>query len=134
MSVLIDTPVWSEFFRRTAPAPGIREKVREIVTAGDALMIGPIRQELLSGVRIPEQWERLRTALRSFRDERLLTADYEAAAAFISRCRSAGIQGSNTDFLICAVSDRLQAPIFTLDRDFENYATVLQIQLLKLAP
>jgi predicted nucleic acid-binding protein len=55
--------------------------------------------------------------------------DYEEAAAFFNRCRGKGVQGSNTDFLICAVAVRYQAPILTTDEDFTNFARVLPIQL-----
>jgi predicted nucleic acid-binding protein len=36
-------------------------------------------------------------------------------------CRAKGVQGSNSDFLICAVAINHQLPVFTLDRDFEMY-------------
>lgn len=36
--------------------------------------------------------------------------------------RSHGIQGSYTDFLICAVAEKHQMSIFTLDQDFENFS------------
>jgi predicted nucleic acid-binding protein len=31
--------------------------------------------------------------------------------------------------LICAVAERLEAPIFTLDRDFEHYRDILGTEL-----
>lgn len=37
------------------------------VRAGLAALIGPIRQELLSGIRETAHWKRLRDALRPFR-------------------------------------------------------------------
>lgn len=129
MSVLVDTPVWSQLFRRAEPDPGIRESLTRLIEDGDATLIGPIRQEILCGVRDPKQFVRLRDALRAFPDEPIFTTDYEEAAVFFNRCRTAGIQGSNTDFLICAVGVRLQAPIFTLDRDFEHFAVALPIAL-----
>jgi predicted nucleic acid-binding protein len=45
-------------------------------------------------------------------------SDYERAAHVFNACRRKGIQGSNIDFLICAVAHRHAMPIFTLDRDF----------------
>jgi len=56
-------------------------------------------------------------------------ADYEEAATFFNRCRAKGIQGSNTDFLICAVAVRNEFPIFTTDADFIHFATVIPIKL-----
>ena len=37
-------------------------------------------------------------------------------------CRAAGVQGSNTDFLICAAAERRQFSILTTGRDFVRYA------------
>lgn len=59
-------------------------------------------------------------------------ADYEEGALFHNRCRSKGIQGSNTDFLICAVASRLSMSILTTDRDFDAYANFLPIALHEL--
>ncbi|AIE84862.1 type II toxin-antitoxin system VapC family toxin [Fimbriimonas ginsengisoli] len=129
MSVLVDTTVWSELFRRTEPNAGIRNGLRLILEQGEALIFGPIRQELLSGIKHPDQCERLRKRLRAFDDLAILTEDYEEAAVMRNKCRSSGIQGSNTDFLICAVAVRLSTPIFTLDQDFELFARVLPIRL-----
>ncbi len=134
MSVLIDTPVWSEFFRRDRPHPDVRERLRKIVEDGDAIMIGPIRQEVLSGVKDPKQFDRLRTALQAFSDEPIKTSDYEEAAIIFNKCRAQGVQGSNTDLLICALAVRISASIFTLDRDFEAFARILPVRLYEGRP
>ncbi len=93
------------------------------------MIIGSIRQELLSGVRTAVQFELLRTHLQAFPDLPLGTEDYEEAARFFNLCRTRGIQGSNTDFLICAVSARREIPILTTDDDFSRYAKLLPIAL-----
>lgn len=86
-----------------------------------AHIIGPIRQEILSGIREPAQYEKLRDALRAFPDLELTSADYERAAELFNLCRRNGIQGSNTDFLICAVAERLDLAILTTDQDFRLF-------------
>ena len=55
------------------------------------------------------------------------------AAAFFNACRKKGVQGSHTDFLICAVRTE-QAPVFTLDRDFERFAKPLNVALFAFKP
>ena len=92
-------------------------------------MIGPIRQELLSGIRESTQFNRLREHLRAFPDTEITSDDYEDAASFFNRCRAQGIQGSNTDFLICAIAVRNQFSIFTTDGDFTHFSRVLPIVL-----
>jgi len=85
-------------------------------------LIGPVRQEVLSGFANTTQFELLRSTLRAFIDLPLVAEDYEHAAELCNRCRQQGVQGSPTDFLICAVSLRYDAPVFTTDRDFKRYA------------
>ncbi len=104
----------------------------KLLNHGVVEIIGPIRQELLSGIREQSQFERVREHLRKFPDLQITTDDYEEAASFYNRCRSKGIQGSATDFLICAVATRNDLVIFTDDRDFVNYSKVLPIRLYPL--
>jgi predicted nucleic acid-binding protein len=77
-------------------------------------------------------FELLREHVRAFPDLSLETADYEAAASAFNRCRDRGIQGSNTDFLICATALRRNLSIFTTDGDFQFYTRVLRLKLHKL--
>ncbi len=91
--------------------------------------MGAVRQELLSGIKAKAQFELLREHLRAFPDLELDEADYEEAASAFNRCRGKGIQGSNTDFLICATAYRRDLAIFTTDRDFEQYAKLLHLAL-----
>jgi predicted nucleic acid-binding protein len=92
-------------------------------------MIGAIRQELLSGIRTQASFERLRDHLRPFPDESLGAPDFERAAEHINTCRSHGVQGSNTDFLLCAVAERRKLPILTTDADFARVAAILPVML-----
>lgn len=94
----------------------------------------PIRQELLSGVRDQTQFAQLEADLSAFPDLPVLTEDYVTAADYFNLCRSRGIQGSNTDFLICAVSVRKDMAIFTTDGDFRQFAGCLPIVLYGASP
>jgi predicted nucleic acid-binding protein len=62
-------------------------------------------------------------------DTAITPDDYDEAASFFNRCREKGIQGSNTDFLICAVAVRNDFAIFTADKDFVLFQKVLPIAL-----
>lgn len=133
--VLIDTSVWSLAFRRRRQdqlSPDERATIRvvhRLAITGEAKIIGPIRQELLTGIREQSHFERLRDELRSFPDEPLSEFDFEMAAEFSNRCMRKGVAGSAEDLLICAVSAERAWSILTLDRDFARYATVVPIQL-----
>jgi hypothetical protein len=62
-------------------------------------------------------------------DLELHSRDFELAAEFSNTARSKGIQGSNTDFLICSVAHRHNLSIFTIDKDFILYSKILPISL-----
>jgi predicted nucleic acid-binding protein len=129
MSVIVDTCVWSLALRRNTPDSAIVNRFRDLIAEDNISILGAIRQEILSGLPLPEQFIRLRNYLRAFPDLTLMPEDYETAAEFFNTCRRNGIQGSNTDFLICAVSYRCNYAIFTTDRDFSNFQTHLPIML-----
>jgi hypothetical protein len=75
------------------------------------------------------QFVAAREQLRAVSDTELVTFDFERAAEFSNTCRAAGIVGSPVDMLICAVAERLNTPIFTLDHDFDRYRDILGIAL-----
>src|SRR5262245_37399135 len=130
MNVLVDTSVWSLALRRNSPRGTSAEiELIELIREGRVLMLGAIRQELLSGVRSNVQLKKLRDGLRAFPDTVLEEADYEEAASCFNRCRAKGLQGSNTDFLICAVAIRRNAAVLTTDDDFERFTRVLHVKL-----
>jgi predicted nucleic acid-binding protein len=130
MKALVDTSVWSLALRRSAPTtcPEVSELI-ELINEVRVAIIGPVRQELLSGVKNEAQFRKLRNHLRAFPDLEMTTRDYETAAEFFNLCRGHGIQGSNTDFLICAVAARHKIPIFTTDGDFRQFQPHLPITL-----
>ncbi|HEY9642119.1 MAG TPA: PIN domain-containing protein [Coleofasciculaceae cyanobacterium] len=134
MSVIVDTSVWSlALRRRTFPADSLAvTQLRNLITNDQVILLGAIRQEILSGIRSPEQFIRLRDDLRAFPDLNLATEDYETAAEFFNTCRSNGIQGSNTDFLICAVAHRRNYNILTIDNDFQSFQSYIPILLLSV--
>lgn len=130
MRVLVDTSVWSLALRRTERVQQDEAKeLGRLITAHLVEIIGPIRQELLSGVKEASQFSRLESNLEAFPDLPLLVEDYITAAKFFNLCRSKGIQGSNTDFLICAVAVRHDFAIFTTDDDFSRFAKCVPIVL-----
>jgi predicted nucleic acid-binding protein len=128
--VLVDTSVWSLALRRTmATQEQEVAELAELIKEGRTALIGPVRQELLSGVRTESQFRTLKAHLQAFPDVALESADYEEAASFFNRCRARGIQGSSIDFLICAAATRRRMAVFTTDGDFAHYQKVLELQL-----
>jgi hypothetical protein len=134
VNVLIDTSAWSLALRRkpsdlSTAEQAVVDEWAELIGEGRARIIGLVRQELLSGIKSPDQYEKLRRALRAFPDEPIDTSDYEMAAKAGNDCRSQGIVVSSVDILICVVALARRWSIFTTDPDFKNYARVLPIKL-----
>ena len=132
--VLVDTSIWSLALRRrpaVLSAGEIRlvEEWEDLVTEGLAGLIGPIRQEILSGVRRSEVFQALRRELADFPHLGLDAVDYDRAAEFFNVCRAQGITGGPIDMLISAVAYRHEVPVFTGDTDYVRYAQHLPLRL-----
>ena len=136
MRLIIDTGVWSLALRRhrgrkvlSATERAVVMFLRDAIVENRALLLGVVRQEVLSGVRDDTWFETLRQQLHGFDDVPPDVDDYERAAAFANKCRAAGIAASPVDMLVCAVAAGRDLPILTTDQDFERYATLLPVIL-----
>jgi len=109
----------------------LANRVKDLIHDGRLVMIGPIRQELLSGISDPKQFHQLKEILSVFEDIPLSIGHFEKAAEFSNLCRKKGVHGSTIDFLICAVANLENLIIFTTDGDFETYQKYLSINLMK---
>jgi predicted nucleic acid-binding protein len=132
MKVLVDTSIWSYALRsRNQKYQSEIDELASLIRDQRALIIGPIRQEVLSGYSDPRKFKLLKETLSFFDNTPIVDHDYEVAAEFCNKCRKRGIQGSHTDFLICAVAARLDVPIFTTDNDFIQYQKITSSKLYK---
>ena len=129
MKVIVDTVIWSLALRRSHPDEEITNELATLIQDQRVILLGPIRQEVLSGYSESSKFNLLKEKLSFFENEPILDQDYLQAAEFHNTCRSKGIQGSHIDFLICACAHRLEAAIYTNDRDFNSFAKMLSIHL-----
>ncbi|MFW9929421.1 MAG: PIN domain-containing protein [Candidatus Thorarchaeota archaeon] len=130
MKVLVDTAIWSLVLRRDSKQNrDYKTELSELIKEVRVQIIGPIRQEILSGLKSSRQFNELKKYLSYFIDIEINTRDYELAASYFNTCRSKGIQGSNTDFLICSVAVNNDLEIFTNDKDFQNFQKYVPIKL-----
>ncbi len=129
-AVLVDTCIWFLALRGKLPRDiAVSKALAELVHVEKAKIIGPIRQEVLSGYSDAKQFNQLQDKLKYFPNEPIIDDDYVSAARFSNLCRQKGIQGSHIDFLICAVAVRLKMSIYTCDKDFGFYSQLLPITL-----
>jgi predicted nucleic acid-binding protein len=131
MKVLVDTCVWSYVLRHKKPDLEVERKLKEIIEDGRVAIIGPVRQEILSGISKENQFATLKEHLVPFEDILLVSDHFIKAAEFSNSCMKKGIQGSATDFLICSVAFLENLEIFTMDSDFRSYKKHLPIKLFE---
>ncbi len=132
MRVLVDTSVWSLSLRKlsvTEKESKYVSELRELIKELRVAMIGPVRQELLSGISNHRKFILLKGKLDAFEDESIYQEDYEMAAEFSNSCRATGVQGSHIVFFICAVAIAREMSIFTTDKDFLHYSRIVPIRL-----
>ena len=132
MNVLVDTPVWSESLRKRKGNLVVIRALEQLLLIDRVEMIGPIRQEILSGISDPFLFVKVKKRLEDIDDFKLDTEHFVTAADFSNQCRRKGTQGSPVDFLICAVSKMHRIAIFTTDGDFPKYDQILGLDLYKV--
>lgn len=116
----MDTSVWSEALRRAKRKTEsiVVQEFRNLILEHRVDIIGPIRQEILSGLREDAQFQRLEEHLSAFPDLSLTTDDYIMAAKFFNTCRAkefrARIQTSSSVLLPCEDNWQSTRPTRTL--------------------
>ena len=134
--VLVDTSIWSLALRRRSVDLGPRDQkhvavLTNLITEGNAALIGIIRQEILSGIRDPKVFKALRARLNDLPYLHTGPTEHDLAADFYNQCAAKGIVASAVDMLICASAASHQTSVFTTDTDFARYAKCLPIGLFK---
>jgi len=132
VKVLVDTCVWSLALRRKSNTSLAGDEQRMVATLADAVrdgrvvIVGPIRQEVLSGIKDPSQFEKLRGTLAAFHDEPLTTLHFEEAARLFNLCRSRGVACGPVDILICTLAVHNRWAILTSDEGLKRCMGVLK--------
>ena len=141
MKLLVDTCVWSLSLRRRGNPVFSSEEQQLLTLLSRAIqdfrtaIIGPVREEILSGIRDRGHFAKTQGLLDPFPDEELISADYVQAARLFNVCRDHGVECGATDILICAVAARKGWAILTSDGGLKRCIELLQTEgLLNSAP
>jgi len=129
MKVLVDTSIWSLALRKKTLAPDekrIVDEFKELIYELRVVVIGPVLQELLSGISDINKFKSLKNKLSSFETMKIGRKEYEMAAEISKICRRNGIQGSHIDFLIVSFAINNNIKIFTTDKDFSYYKKIIK--------
>ncbi|HLF42396.1 MAG TPA: PIN domain-containing protein [Acidimicrobiia bacterium] len=131
LTTLLDTSAWVEYLRATGSEVNLA--VRSLVgSPGRAIAITDVViMELLAGVRVPEQREKLWSLMnRCLMLPTRPLFDYEVAAELFARCRQVGFTPANTnDLLVAAVAIGKRVPLLAADTDFVKIASVSSLSL-----
>jgi predicted nucleic acid-binding protein len=126
MRYIVDTSVWSLALRKKALSPtneiAVRKLKRLIDYGEQILLLGIIVQDLLQGIRDPEQFAKVRRALSYYEILQVGGEDHVFAAELFNKCRSKGVTASSIDFLIASMAIRHDCRLLTTGKDFEHIA------------
>lgn len=138
MRVIVDTCIWSLSLRRanqtrlSAQERKIVNDLKEAIRDQRVAIIGPIRQELLSGIRDRTQFVKTEDLLDRFPGEEITAGDYVEAARLFNLCRDHGVECGPVDILICSVAIRSSYGILTTDQGLARCIEVLRSEGLQL--
>jgi predicted nucleic acid-binding protein len=110
VKLLVDTSVWSLALRRkdagslSSDEQKLKAELVQAIQDGRVVMLGLIRQELLSGIKEKAQFDKVKAALDAYLDEPVNTADHEYAARIYNECRNEGVEAGTVDILICSLA------------------------------
>ena len=121
--VLIDTSAWIDFFRGKQSA--VTDTVQLALQLGLARLCGPVKAELLQGVKTKKEKQQLGVMFDAVENLDTHEADWETAGSNLQALREAGITLPLTDALIAAIANRHKAHVLTLDPHFSH----LKVQL-----
>lgn len=132
---LVDTSVWSLAYRRDTP-PDVSQvaALRSALVGGEYVAItGMVLLELLRGFLPPRAQDRIMNDLAALELIEPTRDDYVEAARLANTCRQAGVQLGSADALLAQLAISRHLEMLTTDRDFENAARVVPLQVWRLA-
>jgi predicted nucleic acid-binding protein len=103
-------------------------QLQEAIREGRVVIIGPIRQEILSGIRNKARFAKTQALLEPYRDEEIEAEDFVEAARLFNVCRDHGVECGPVDMLICAVAVRMRYDILTYDQGLKRCIQVLRAE------
>ncbi len=134
MRILVDTSIWSLALRRPLGAVN-REAtlLKAIIEQGeDIYLLGIILQEVLQGIRNPNDFIALKEYFMAFPLIALTREDYTGAAELKNHLTRKGKQESTIDVLIASAAISHHCYLFTADKHFTHIAEHSELKLLPL--
>lgn len=116
--VLVDSSVWIDFFSKGSSP--VKEKLTSLIAVQDEVVLcGVILQEVLQGFKLEEEFKEAQSALLKFLFIEPDRSTYIQAAGFYRQLKKQGITVHSIDLLLASLAIQWDAPLFTLDKDFD---------------
>ena len=133
MMIAVDTSVWSLVLRRRRVPqdnPCVKAMRSRVEGGDEVVVVGPILQELLSGLKDPATFASLEVEMERFPLLELHRRTYAAAARLTNLCHRAGFQPGAVDALIAAACVEHGCPLLTADAHFLEIARHCELVVL----
>jgi len=124
--ILVDTSVWATALRSARNREAAR--LSDLLDADDVSVAAPVRVEILVGAGAADR-PRLRRALSALPFWLPADSTWGLVESWLEPAARAGERFGVTDLLIAAIGAEHDAPVWSLDRDFERMARLHFVEL-----
>lgn len=124
--ILVDTSVWATALRSARSREAAR--LSDLLDADDVAVAAPVRVEILVGAGAADR-PRLRRALSALPFWLPADSTWGLVESWLEPAARAGERFGVTDLLIAAIAAEHDAPVWSLDRDFERMARLRFVEL-----
>lgn len=118
--VIPDVDIWHRAFSRLEPDPQVVHEFATLARKRQIILLGWVRQTLLSRVRDERQYTRLVWVLGGWPDQPLRSRDHEQAADLGRRLRAVQTSIQPWNALVWVVANRVGAQVWSLDRSWHG--------------
>lgn len=132
ISVLVDTSVWSEALRRKKKDIDSSDTfLYDLITNEEEIfLIGPIIQEILSGIKDNSLFDQIKNHLEFFGYIELSKEDYVNAAELRNELSKKGIAVSSIDSQIATMAISKNLYLATYDKDFKHISKYKKMKIM----
>ncbi len=133
--ILLDTNVLSMMFRRNDTPEHVRplrDRLQWLAGLQRIAVPGLVIQELLTGIRHPEQFQRICKGIQGIPVLPVTIEQHIAAAQLANRCLTNGVSAHVTDTLLASLALSMKGCVLTEDQDFLNMAPHCGVHVLSV--
>lgn len=134
--IFVDANVLSLLFRRNTVPEYVRplsHRLRWLISEQRIAIPGLVAQEVLSGIRHQEQFDRLCDVFRGLPIVQSTLSQHMAAAQVANQCFAKGVAVHVTDTMLAALALEVNGWVLTEDPDFIHMSKCCAVRTLSIA-